>query len=330
MRNSETTIGECLAAIFKAQTDQPIEVIVIDDFSQDKSVTIASNFPCTVIQTEGHAGVSWTRNQAARKARGDTLIFVDSDVIVPENTFVNIQEDFKHFPNSVIMGIYSSETYYQNFFSQYKNLYHYHGTLAATTPVLDSYLLSIKILGSHLLAIKRDLFFEVGGFNEQNKRIEDVELGLCIAKRGIPILLDNRIRAIHKRMFGFVGLMKTDIKRLVGLAKLYVSPEYSNMSLHKDTERWWSKLGIFVPLPIALAFMASVFEVSCLAVASLLCLIFFVSQYDFISFLRREKGIIFAAKGLLTAYVEMLLAQVIVSCIALLARFKRLRFSLCL
>jgi glycosyltransferase involved in cell wall biosynthesis len=83
--NSESTIRECLASIF-AQTIGAgrFEVLLIDNGSTDKTVSIAKEKGATVL--EGPClTVAGLRNLGARNSHGNILAFVDSDcVISPE------------------------------------------------------------------------------------------------------------------------------------------------------------------------------------------------------------------------------------------------------
>ncbi len=61
-----------------AQTYPQVEIIFIDDGSTDNSLEIAQQYPITVLAQENH-GVSAARNNAAQYARGEYILFLDSD-----------------------------------------------------------------------------------------------------------------------------------------------------------------------------------------------------------------------------------------------------------
>ncbi|MBD3322693.1 MAG: glycosyltransferase [Chitinivibrionales bacterium] len=77
--NGETFIAECLESVF-AQTDQPMEVIVVDDGSTDKSVEIVKNFEKNItVINQKNSDVSAARNAGVKAAHGELIAFLDQD-----------------------------------------------------------------------------------------------------------------------------------------------------------------------------------------------------------------------------------------------------------
>lgn len=93
-RNEEQNIGPCLEAIL-AQDYANLEVIVLDDASEDRTRTIAervagSDARVRILPGEPRPddwfGKPWALHVAQRHARGEYLLFVDADVrLAPEN-----------------------------------------------------------------------------------------------------------------------------------------------------------------------------------------------------------------------------------------------------
>jgi hypothetical protein len=80
--NAAPYLHRCLAAILR-QTYAPCEVLVVDAGSTDDSVAIARSFPgVIVVHQEGDRWLSAGRNIAFRRASGDLVAAVDSDVEV--------------------------------------------------------------------------------------------------------------------------------------------------------------------------------------------------------------------------------------------------------
>ncbi len=76
--NEQDLIAQCLDSITK-QTYKPLEVIVVDDGSNDKTLQIAKGFKVKIL-TQNHKGPGVARNLAASIANGEILVFVDSDM----------------------------------------------------------------------------------------------------------------------------------------------------------------------------------------------------------------------------------------------------------
>jgi glycosyltransferase involved in cell wall biosynthesis len=75
--NSFTTVEICLESI-KQQEYTNIEVIVVDNFSKDRTVNIAEKFGSKIFQISELRSAA--RNYGARKANGAYIIFIDADM----------------------------------------------------------------------------------------------------------------------------------------------------------------------------------------------------------------------------------------------------------
>ena len=80
MFNSEKTIRKCLDSILKSYNKQ-VEIIVIDDCSNDKSVDIVSKEYNNILLVKNNynMGPAYSRNIGISKAQGEYISFVDSD-----------------------------------------------------------------------------------------------------------------------------------------------------------------------------------------------------------------------------------------------------------
>lgn len=77
--NGERYLAEAIASIL-AQTRPPLEIIVVDDGSTDRTVQLAQSFGEAVcLVRQEHRGVSAARNHGARVAQGELLAFLDAD-----------------------------------------------------------------------------------------------------------------------------------------------------------------------------------------------------------------------------------------------------------
>lgn len=86
--NSEKYLNKCLTSIL-TQTYSNIEVIIINDGSNDNSLSICEKFKekdnRIRIITQENKGVSYSRNRGIREALGDYIMFVDSDDFISNN-----------------------------------------------------------------------------------------------------------------------------------------------------------------------------------------------------------------------------------------------------
>ena len=80
--NTETYLQRCLESLL-CQTEQDLQIILVDDGSTDGSYTIAHSFASKdsriLLLQQPHTGQSAARNFALRHAQGEFLAFVDAD-----------------------------------------------------------------------------------------------------------------------------------------------------------------------------------------------------------------------------------------------------------
>ena len=77
-RDAEATLGRTLAALAAQRLEEPFEVIVVDAGSRDRTAAIAAEAGARVIDA-GPLGPAEARNRGAAEARADALAFTDSD-----------------------------------------------------------------------------------------------------------------------------------------------------------------------------------------------------------------------------------------------------------
>src|SRR5260221_4832266 len=85
VKNNEQTLETCLRSI-KRSYYKNIEVVVVNDHSTDNTVDVAHRYECTVLTPEMGGGANNARNFGAQHAKGDILIFIDSDIVIALET----------------------------------------------------------------------------------------------------------------------------------------------------------------------------------------------------------------------------------------------------
>ena len=205
VRNAREHLRQCLSAMLGA-TPPPAEIIVVADGDTDGSWQIAEERGAKVLRLSRTGGPARARNVGAAAARGDILLFIDADVIVPRGIFGAIEKLFRDEPRlAAAFGSYDDEPYEANFLSQYKNLFHHYvhqmGREEAST------------FWAGCGAIRRGVFEKVGSFDENycQPSIEDIELGYRLKKGGHPVRLCKDLQVKHLKRWGVVSLLKSDL-----------------------------------------------------------------------------------------------------------------------
>jgi GT2 family glycosyltransferase len=205
-----TRLARCLAAL-RASHYSSFEIIVADDASTVRSVEECCREVggVHVVRLAMRSGPAAARNAAARVARGEILLFIDSDVEVRPDTLSRVATVFAERPDiAALFGSYDDSPSEQNFLSQYKNLYHHfvhqRGRREAET------------FWAGCGAVRRAAFERVGGFDEARYRepsIEDIELGYRLRRSGCAILLDRQVQVKHLKRWSLSSLLRADIAR---------------------------------------------------------------------------------------------------------------------
>jgi len=205
VHNGEAQLAACLECLRRLDPP-PQECILVDDGSCDASAHLARAAGFRVLSTGARRGPAFARNLGARQARGDLLVFVDADVLVPPDLVARVLETFRREPGlDALIGSYDDDPAQPGFFSQFRNLMHCYvhqtGREEAST------------FWSGCGAIRRELFLQHGGFCTAYARpsIEDIELGLRLRRAGARIRLRKDLRVKHLKRWTFREMLRTDV-----------------------------------------------------------------------------------------------------------------------
>lgn len=155
------------------------------------------------------AGPAGARNVAAGRARGEVLVFVDSDVLVAPDALPEIARRFRDDPGlTALLGSYDDAPSANSMVSRFRNLLHHHVHASSAGPVQSFW--------AGLGAVRREAFERAGGFDAArypHPAIEDIELGWRLADRGARIELDPSIRGKHLKVWTLRSMVATDFAR---------------------------------------------------------------------------------------------------------------------
>ncbi len=119
-KNSARTLNALLVSI-KNQTYQKIEIIVVDNNSNDQTVEIAKKFTKKIYQQGPERSAQ--RNFGASKARGALLFFLDSDMVLGQDIVKECVNKLKNYSRSKIGGLIIPEkSFGQGFWTKAKIL----------------------------------------------------------------------------------------------------------------------------------------------------------------------------------------------------------------
>ncbi|WP_256759909.1 glycosyltransferase family 2 protein [Cohnella sp. WQ 127256] len=101
--NGRELLKDCIYSI-RMHTEEPYEIIVVDNGSNDGTLDICRQERITFISLAGNIGFPAACNQGLKIASGDTLLLLNNDVIVTKNWLKNMLSCLYSAENIGIVG----------------------------------------------------------------------------------------------------------------------------------------------------------------------------------------------------------------------------------
>jgi glycosyltransferase involved in cell wall biosynthesis len=182
----------------KKQAFKDFEIIVKDGESLDRTVELAKKVADKIVSSRD-ISVSDARNQGAKYADGDILVFVDADTVLPPNMLQRVADLME---NENIVGgscrkIPGNRNVLDRIVYEFVNI----------STHLSVYL---NLGGAHgnCLFIRKDIFKKIGGFNPRIQIAEEQELVRKAMKFGKFVFLLDHYVVEHPRRIQKWGRLK--------------------------------------------------------------------------------------------------------------------------
>jgi glycosyltransferase involved in cell wall biosynthesis len=269
----------------RAQTYPAVEIIFVDDRSTDDSVAAASAAGVAVLRTPVNGGPSVARNVGAAHAKGDILLFVDSDVELPPDTVERAVALLREAPEAGAIC----------------------GTLDDTPLVRDSLVQECRCLQAHywrtssegvvsflftaICAMRTEVFAEMGPFDERLRETEEVEYGQRLSQR-YPILLTSALHGRHRDDHQLWPLLRKVFHRCRLRVPLYAKRRRTANGFETASRIWGSISALLAALTLPLAVLIGPYGLIAPAVFFAAFLACDASMYRFVL---RRRGPWFAA-----------------------------------
>lgn len=206
-RNSQKYIGQCLDSIL-IQKYPNFEIVIVDANSIDNTLSIVldykvkSNISIDIVSKNYRISVGEARRIGMELANGNILAYIDSDVELPhENWLDNMYKPFL----SGSVGIAGVQTLAKTKVNDSKLLKKIHSSFEYKYPIIDKE--HYQQVGTSHLLIKKDLIELVGGFNNEYSG-EDVGVTKAIIDRGYYFVYLKEEKVYHYHFDTFGNYMK--------------------------------------------------------------------------------------------------------------------------
>ncbi|HBP51244.1 MAG: Glycosyl transferase, family 2 [Candidatus Shapirobacteria bacterium GW2011_GWE1_38_10] len=176
---------------------EALEVILADDASEDGSLAYARQLQkkyskLKIISHKKNVGFGNNTNDAVKKAKGDYVVLLNSDIDPHKNY---IKNSLIHFKNSKVLGVGFAEVGNEN----YAKLFWKNGYLQFTRGLSTKAHISAWVSGGSSV-IRRDYFLKLGGFDHVYEPFyfEDFDFGLRAWRSGYTMLWEPKSVVEHK------------------------------------------------------------------------------------------------------------------------------------
>lgn len=278
----------CLQALLHLRP-RPLEIIISVDGELAQLDELSSIEGLTIHASPIPAGPAAARNAGAAIAKGDILLFIDSDVLPPQDIVSRVARRFSEQPwADAVIGSYDEEPAEANFFSQYKNLAH-HWVHQQARPQASTFWTACG-------AIRRGVFLALGGFDQSYRRpcVEDIELGYRLKNNGGRITLDKNLQVTHLKRWDAYSLFRSDFyDRALPWSELILNrgPFINDLNL-----TYANRISVALSLVLAISLPAGLIHQSGFVVAGAALIGLLLLNSKLLGYFIRKRGLLFTLK----------------------------------
>jgi glycosyltransferase involved in cell wall biosynthesis len=171
-------LEKCLRAMEAQDFEHEYEIVVVDDGSSDRTVNFLQDnqkeFLHVVLYQQDHKGAAAARNLGIEKAKGEIIVFIDSDLVVLPNFLTSHHQALKEQNQAFTYGAVINTANFEHPTTETFKLTDFSNAYFATGNV----------------AIAKHWLIEAGMFDLAFRQYgwEDLELGVRLKKLGLKLI----------------------------------------------------------------------------------------------------------------------------------------------
>ena len=183
-RGRARELNQALDALLKQPRDLIAEIIVVFDGDRGDDEVVRRHSDVCFLITGGNRGPACARNIGARKAKADYLLFLDDDILVEEGALLKLAECLQSAekPAAVAARIVPDASVPSTPYVRFAYSDVAHSRYAEGGAEIDCWHYC-----SSFAAAPRAAFLSAGGFNENFRRYEEVELAMRLQSAGVAL-----------------------------------------------------------------------------------------------------------------------------------------------
>jgi N-acetylglucosaminyl-diphospho-decaprenol L-rhamnosyltransferase len=191
--------AQVLVRGLQALASQGVQLVIVDNASDDESVQIARDFGAHVIENTRNQGYGRANNQGVRTALTPYVLIVNPDVEMDEGSVEALLECAQRYPEAGIIAPQIREPSGRIFFQPRSMLSRMLTNPQGVLHVPEGEACTPFVSGACML-MKRDLFLGMGGFDEHIFLFyEDDDLCRRMMDAGHAVIFCPEAKALHLR-----------------------------------------------------------------------------------------------------------------------------------
>jgi len=218
--NRPDEVDELLESLL-SQEEKDFEVIIVEDGSKVPCKKVCDKYANRLdlhYYYKENSGPGQSRNYGAERAKGDYLLILDSDVVLPKGYIRAVSEELNREPADAFGGpdcAHESFTDTQKAISYSMTSFFTTGGIRGGKKKLDKF-----YPRSFNMGIRRDVYQELGGFSKMRFG-EDIDFSIRIFKAGKRCRLFLKAWVWHKRRTDFRKFWKQVYNSGIARINLY-------------------------------------------------------------------------------------------------------------
>jgi glycosyltransferase involved in cell wall biosynthesis len=249
--NAAKTIEICLDSLVKQNYSRKgYEIIVVDDGSKDETKSIILSYKQVRYIYQVNAGPASARNTGWKNAKGDIVVFTDSDCVLEKNWLEEMTKPFEVEDEvGAVGGAYEKTINSDKWLARLigEEIKFRYSKIGQYT---DAH-------GSYSLAVRKSVLEEVGGFNKSYPvaTAEDWDLCYKIIEKGYKIFFNKRAHVGHHHPESLKKYLKTQTRH--GFYRMLLYKDHKNM-IKGDKYSQGAKMIIFLDYLIILSLILTI------------------------------------------------------------------------
>jgi len=182
-KNEQRYIGRCVASVLAAGVAADLDILVVDNESQDDTAAIAAAAGARVLRSDS-SSIGEIRNIGAAAVRGDFIAYIDADCEAPDGWIRDALAAFEDAEVAAVAGhldVPRDANWVQN---------------AWALPRREQRSTTRTVVGASFF-VRRATFDQIGGFDHRLKTGEDTDIAHRLRECGARIHPEPRCNVIH-------------------------------------------------------------------------------------------------------------------------------------